>query len=94
MRFDFSAISRPPKIDLAAGRLEVGINMMMQRFKGTYDEYLHDSPAWEEISQFETDDPVENLYRLVTAVDNALRRIYKGGNKNHPLFGVKGVCPF
>lgn len=94
MKFDFSAISRPSKIDLAAGRLEIGINMMMDRFKKTYNEYLHDSPAWREISLFETDDPVRNLYVLVTAVDNALRHINKGGNKNHPLFGVNGVRPF
>lgn len=91
MKFDFSAISRPPKIDLAAGRLEIGINMMMDRFKETYNRYLHDSPAWRKIPQRQTDDPVRNLYVLVTAINSALRHIYEAGNKNDPLFGVKGI---
>ena len=94
LRLDFSSISCPSNVDLAAERLRRGINKMMDRFKKTYNKYLHNSPAWREISQFESDDPAQNLCDLVTAVDNALQHIHDGGDENHPLFNIKGVCLF
>ena len=60
-------------------------------FKDIYAQYLGELFE-SEMSQFIPDNPVGNLNILIAAVHGALRDIHNKGNKNHPLFGVKGVC--
>jgi hypothetical protein len=93
LNFDFSRIDCSPPIEKATQALTQEINRTLLRFKRTYVDYLGDSFA-SETSHFIDSNPVLNLGILNAAVDNTLTDIHNKGDKNHPLFGVKGVCLF
>jgi hypothetical protein len=93
LNFDFSRIDRSPPIEKATQALAQEINRTLLRFKRTYVDYLGDSFALE-TSRFIDSNPALNLGILSAAVDNALEDIHNKGDKNHPLFSVKGVCLF
>ena len=88
---DFSRINRSPLIEKSTDFLALEINRILLDFKNTYAEYLGESFV-SEISRFVPDNPVGNLSILIAAVHRALQDIHKKGDKNHPLFSVKGVC--
>jgi len=93
LNFDFSRIDRSPPMEKATQSLAQEINRTLLRFKRTYVDYLGESFALE-TSHFIDSNPVLNLGILIAAVDDALGDIHNKGDKNHPLFGVKGVCLF
>jgi len=85
LHFDFC------RIDESMGSLEREINRGLLEFKIAYAEDLGESFK-SETSSFVQNDPTGNLTDLVHAVHRALRGIQKRGDKNHALWGVKGVC--
>lgn len=91
LNFDFSGITRSPLIEESTEFLAMEINQTLLEFKKTYAKYLGESFELE-ISGFIPDNPVGNLRILIVAVHEALQDIHDKGDKNHPLFGVKGVC--
>jgi len=90
LNFDFSRIDRSPPIEKATQALAQEINRTLLHFKRTYVDSLGESFALE-TSHFIDSNPVLNLGILITAVDDALEDIHNKGDKNHPLFGVKGI---
>lgn len=93
LNFDFSCIDRSPPIEKATQSLAQEINETLLDFKLRYVDFLGESFALE-TSRFIDSNPVINLRILIAAVDRALGDIHNKGDKNHPLFGVKGVCLF
>ena len=93
LTFDFSRITRSPKIDEATQFFANGINRSLWSFKLAYGKYLGESFA-SETSHLTNKDVSDNLTTLVGAVNYTLRDIHEKGDKNHPLFGTKGVCSF
>ena len=91
LEFDFSRISRSPEIENSTKFLALEINETLLDFKSKYVKYLGESFE-SEMSRFVTDNPAGNLRILIAAVDRALQDIHNRGDKNNPLFGVKGVC--
>jgi hypothetical protein len=69
------------------------INRRLERFKIDYTQYLGESFALE-TANFPKNDPAGNLATLVEAVNAALRGIHNRGEKDHPLWDVRGVCSF
>lgn len=91
LEFDFSSITRSPKLGEAAQFLADGINGSLLDFMSTYTEYLGESFA-SQVSRFTTNgNPTQNLITLVNAVHHTLRGIRKKGDKSHPLFGAQGI---
>jgi len=93
LNFDFSRTDRSLPIKNATQSLAQEINNTLLDFKLTYVNYLGESFALK-TSRFINSNPVRNLRILITAINRALRNIYNKGNKNNPLFGVKGVYLF
>jgi hypothetical protein len=93
LRFDFSRAARPPDIDKSVKSLEREINRGLSKFMLVYTKNLGESFA-SITSGFVQDDPAGNLTDLVEAVDLALQDIHDRGKKDHPLWGVQGVCLF
>jgi hypothetical protein len=93
LEFDFSRVPRPLKIDESVEYLRAEINDELSEFKREYTDDLGQSFALA-TSWFKANEPVRNLKNLVKAVDRALRDIKKRGEKNHPLWDVRGVCLF
>ena len=91
LNFDFSRINRSPPIEQTTESLTQEINQTLLDFKDTYAKYLGESFE-SKLSRFIPHLPVGNLRILIAAVHHALQDIHNKGNKNHPLFGVKGVC--
>ena len=94
LEFDFSSITRSPKLDEAAQFLADGINGSLLDFVSTYAEYLGESFTSQVSRSTTIGNPTQNLKNFVEAVHHALRGIHKKGDKSHPLFGTQGVCPF
>ena len=69
------------------------LSCTLSEFKLEYTKDLGESFA-SATSGFIQDDPAGNLTDLVLAVDRALQGIQKRGEKDHPLWGVQGVCLF
>jgi hypothetical protein len=90
LRFDFSRAARPDKSVESLGR---EINRGLSKFIHVYTKSLGESFA-SIASGFIRNDPAGNLTDLVEAVDLALQDIHDGGEKDHPLWGVQGVCLF
>jgi hypothetical protein len=93
LEFDFSRVARPRNIDESTESLKRKINRGLSRFKSHYTKYLGKSLA-SATSGFIQNDPAGNLTDLVDAVDLALQDIHDRGEKDHPLWGVQGVCLF
>jgi hypothetical protein len=90
LEFDFSCATRPCE---SAEFLRREINLGLWRFKQHYTNRLGPSFA-SNTSDFIENDPAGNLRRLIEAVDLALGGINDRGKKDHPLWGVRGVCLF
>jgi hypothetical protein len=93
LEFDFSRVERTPKINESVEFLRSEINDGLEEFKLEYTNNLGQSFA-SATSGFKENDPARNLKVLVNAVDRELRDIQKRGEKDHPLWGVRGVCLF
>ncbi|OCK88579.1 DUF1703-domain-containing protein [Cenococcum geophilum 1.58] len=90
LNFDFSCTDRSLPIENAMQSLAQEINDTLLDFRLTYADYLGESFALE-TSRFIDSNPVRNLRILIAAVDRALGNIHDKGDKNNPLFGVKGI---
>jgi hypothetical protein len=90
LNFDFSRYSRSHPIENNTESLALEINRTLLGFKNRYAKYLGESFE-SKISRFIPDNPVGNLSILIAAVHRALQDIHNKGDKNYPLFGVKGV---
>ena len=93
LEFDFSRVARPPNIDKSTESLQREMNRGLSEFKLEYAKDLGESFA-SATSGFIQDDPTGNLTDLILAVNRALKDIQKRGEKDHPLWGVEGVCLF
>jgi hypothetical protein len=93
LKFDFSRIPRPLKIDESVEFLREEINDELSDFKRDYTDDLGQSFALA-TSGFKENNPAGNLKNLLKAVHRALRDIKQKGEKNHPLRDVQGVCLF
>jgi hypothetical protein len=93
LRFDFSRVARSRNIDESVESLEREINLGLSEFKLEYTNDLGQSFV-SVTSGFIQNDPTGNLTDLVRAVDLTLQGIHGRGEKDHPLFGVHGVCLF
>src|SRR6266568_903206 len=93
LNFDFSRIKRSPPIERSTQFLAQEINETLLDFKDAYIDHLGESFALR-TSRFTDSNPILNLRILNAAVDRALGNIHNKGDKDHPLFGVKGVCLF
>jgi hypothetical protein len=93
LEFDFSRVTRTRKIDESVDSLRREINRGLLRFNRCYTNHLGQSFA-SATSDLIQNDPAGNLTDLVLAVNRALQGIQKRGEKDHPLWGVRGVCLF
>ena len=93
LEFDFSRVTRTPKITESVEFLRREINRGLSEFKLKYTNDLGPSFA-SATSGFKEDNPARNLKVLVNAVNRELRDIQKRGEEGHPLWGVRGVCLF
>jgi hypothetical protein len=93
LEFDFSSVTRTPKIAESVEFLRREINLGLWRFKQHYNIHLG-KEFRSDTSDFIDNDPAGNLRRLIEAVDLALQGIQKEGKKDHPLWDVHGVCLF
>ena len=93
LNFDFTRVNRSPPIEKARQSLAQEVDRALLDFKRTYADYLGDIFASKGFEFFD-DDPITNLGTLIMAVRLTLQNIHNKGDKNHPLFGVKGVCLF
>ena len=92
LKFDFSKIVHSHDIRTATKNLTRNINSSLVDFTDEYAKHLGESFASRTSQHFNSSDPSGNLGHYVGAVNTALRRIREASNKNHPLFGIKGVC--
>ena len=90
LEFDFSK-ARPIKLDEYAKTLSREINRGLSAFKLDYTEYLGQAFSLQ-TSRFIEDDPAGNLAKLIESVDRVLQGIHDRDEKEHPLWGVQGVC--
>ena len=93
LHFDFSRVARPPDIDESVESLKREISRGLSKFMHVYGKDLGE-PFASITSGFIQNDPTGNLTDLIEAVDLALQGIHDRGEKDHPLFGVHGVCLF
>jgi hypothetical protein len=93
LQFDFSRVGRYRNIDKSTEFLKREINRGLSKFKLEYTKDLGESFA-SATSGFIQNDPAGNLADLVLAVDRALRGIQRRGEKDHPLWDVRGVSLF
>jgi hypothetical protein len=91
--FDFSRVTRTLNMDESVRFLRSEINDELLNFRREYANNLGQSFI-SATSDFKEDNPAGNLKNLIIAVDRALRDIKMGGEKNHPLWDVRGVCLF
>jgi hypothetical protein len=91
--FDFSRVTRTPKIAESVEFLRGEINHGLLKFKRAYTNDLGESFA-SATSAFKENDPAGNLRGLIDAVDSALQGIQTRGKKDHPLWDVQGVSLF
>jgi len=91
LEFDFSRVTRTPKIDESVESLKREMNRGLSKFMHVYSKDLGESFA-SITSGFVPSDPAGNLTDLIKAVDRALQGIQKRGKESHPLWGVRGVC--
>ncbi|KIX02281.1 uncharacterized protein Z518_08220 [Rhinocladiella mackenziei CBS 650.93] len=90
LEFDFSSPSRPQKLEEYAEFLAEEINLGLSNFKDDYAEYLGDRFALA-TSTFNEKNPAGNLRRLISAVNQTLKRIHYRREKDHPLWDVQGI---
>ncbi|KIX10454.1 uncharacterized protein Z518_01537 [Rhinocladiella mackenziei CBS 650.93] len=90
LEFDFSGPTYSHKHEECAEFLAWEINLGLSNFKYDYAEYLGDSFA-SATSTFSEKDPAGNLRHLINAVDLALQDIHDRGEKDHPLWDVRGI---
>jgi hypothetical protein len=93
LEFDFSRVTRTPKIAESVESLRREISRGLSRFKLEYTDNLGESFA-SATSAFGKDNPAGNLRALVGAVDLALQDIRENGEKDDPLRDVQGVSLF
>jgi hypothetical protein len=93
LEFDFSRVTRTPKIAEFVEFLRGEINHGLSEFKLKYTKDLGESFA-SATSAFRENDPVGNLRELIGAVDHALEDIQESGDEDHPLWDVQGVSLF
>ena len=77
----------------SAESLKGEINDSLMDFKLNYTKALGESFA-SETSNFIESDPARNLRNLVRAVNRVLQGIHDRGEKDNPLWDIKGVCLF
>jgi hypothetical protein len=90
LEFDFSRVTRTPKITESVEFLRREINRGLSEFKLKYTNDLGPSFA-SATSAFKENDPAGNLTDLIDTVDQALQGIQERGKGDHPLWDVKGV---
>jgi hypothetical protein len=93
LEFDFSRVTRTPKIAESVDFLRREINYGLSEFKLNYTEDLGESFA-SATSAFRENDPAGNIRSLISAVNHALQGIQKRGKEDHPLWDVQGVSLF
>jgi len=93
LEFDFSCVARSRNIGESMEFLRSAINDALEEFKLEYINHLGQSFA-SATSDFKENNPAGNLNVLVNAVSRELRHIRERGEKDHPLWGVQGVCLF
>jgi hypothetical protein len=89
--FDFSCVDPSRGMTHSAESLRDEINDGLLEFKSRYTEYLGPSFA-SKTSDLNSESPGRNLRRLVRAVNSVLHGIHQRGEKDNPLWDVKGVC--
>jgi hypothetical protein len=93
LEFDFSRVTRTPKIADSVESLRREINRGLLRFRFDYAKVLGQSFT-SETSGFKENDPAGNLADLIEAVNRALQDIHHKGEKDPSPLGVHGVCLF
>jgi hypothetical protein len=93
LEFDFSRVTRTPKIAESVESLRGEINYGLSEFKLAYTNDLGESFA-SATSAFRENDPAANLRDLIGAVGHALGGIQERGEEDHPLWGVQGASLF
>jgi hypothetical protein len=93
LEFDFSRVTRTPKIAESVESLRREINRGLSSFKLAYTNNLGDSFV-SATSAFKENDPTGNLSDLIEAVNYTLQDIHKRDETNHPLWDVQGVSLF
>ena len=87
--FDFSRVNRSRSMNQSAEAFKAEIHLGLWKFKRQYTDYL--GPSFASETSDLRDNPSVNLARLIEAVNFALQDIHRRGEKNNPLWDVKGV---